>query len=38
MITVVPFESAHAAGVPALIVPIQQAEFGIAVTLADRAA
>lgn len=36
MITVVPFESAHAAGVPALIVPVQQAEFGIAVTLADQ--
>lgn len=36
MVTVVPFTPAHAPGVPALILPIQQAEFGIAVTLADQ--
>lgn len=36
MVNVVPFTPAHAPGVPALILPIQQAEFGIAVTLADQ--
>ncbi len=36
MITLAPFQPAHAAGVCGLILPIQQAEFGIPVTLADQ--
>ena len=36
MIEVVPFLPAHADGVVSLILPIQQSEFGIPVTLADQ--
>lgn len=36
MVQVRPFEPEDTRGVAALIVPIQQAEFGIAVTLADQ--
>jgi len=36
MIEVVPFAPAHAAGVAALIIPIQREEFGIPITLADQ--
>jgi N-acetylglutamate synthase-like GNAT family acetyltransferase len=36
MVDIVPFAPLHAAGVAALILPIQQAEFGIPITLNDQ--
>ncbi|MDP4301518.1 GNAT family N-acetyltransferase [Leptothrix discophora] len=36
MIQIVPFDSRHAAGVVSLILPIQQSEFGIPITLDDQ--
>lgn len=36
MIEIQPFSAPHADGVVALILPIQQAEFGIPVTIADQ--
>ncbi len=36
MIEIVPFAPAHGPGVVAVILPIQQAEFGIPITLADQ--
>jgi N-acetylglutamate synthase-like GNAT family acetyltransferase len=36
MIDIQPFSAPHADGVVALILPIQQAEFGIPVTIADQ--
>ena len=36
MVRILPFEHQHGAGVAGLILPIQQAEFAIPVTLADQ--
>jgi N-acetylglutamate synthase-like GNAT family acetyltransferase len=36
MITIVPFASEHQSGVLELILPIQQIEFGVPITLADQ--
>lgn len=36
MVRILPFERRHGAGVAGLILPIQQAEFAIPVTLADQ--
>lgn len=36
MIAIVPFDPLHAPGVAAMILPIQQAEFGIPINLADQ--